>query len=150
MADLAPHQLDLVIVATVTPDHSFPSTASLVQDALGASRAGAFDLSAGCSGFIYGLSLASGYIKAGAAEHVLVIGAETLSRIVDWTDRNTCVLFGDGAGAVVMSAYSDPAVSRRRSWAATAQVENCLSCLRVAVAVPLLTKPLATAIILSR
>jgi 3-oxoacyl-[acyl-carrier-protein] synthase-3 len=106
VADIAPHQLDLVIVATVTPDHLFPATASLVQDALGASRAGAFDLSAGCSGFIYAVSLASGFIRSGSAEHVLVVGAETLSRIVDWTDRNTCVLFGDGAGAVVLSAYS--------------------------------------------
>jgi 3-oxoacyl-[acyl-carrier-protein] synthase-3 len=108
VADLAPNQIDLVIVATVTPDHSFPSTASLVQDALGAAKAGAFDLSAGCSGFIYGLVLASGYISGGCAEHVLVIGAETLSRIVDWTDRNTCVLFGDGAGAVVLSAADRP------------------------------------------
>lgn len=107
VADVAPAQLDLVIVATVTPEYAFPSTASLVQDALGAANAGAFDLSAGCSGFIYGLSLASDFIRSGAGQHVLVIGAETLSRITDWTDRNTCVLFGDGAGAVVVSARQE-------------------------------------------
>ncbi len=104
VADVAPSDLGLVIVATVTPEYAFPSTASLVQDALGADKAGAFDLSAGCSGFMYALSLAADVIRSGGAEHVLVIGAETLSRIVDWTDRNTCVLFGDGAGAVVVSA----------------------------------------------
>ncbi len=107
VANLPPSRLDLIIVATVTPEYSFPSTASVVQDALGASSAGAFDLSAGCSGFLYGLNMANGYIRSGMAEHVLVIGAETLSRIVDWTDRNTCVLFGDGAGAVVVSACTD-------------------------------------------
>jgi 3-oxoacyl-[acyl-carrier-protein] synthase III len=103
VAGLPPTQLNLVIVATATPEYVFPSTASLIQDALGASAAGAFDLSAGCSGFIYALSIAANAVRSGAAEHVLVIGAETLSRIVDWTDRNTCVLFGDGAGAVVVS-----------------------------------------------
>lgn len=103
-AGLAATQLDAVIVATVTPDYPFPSTASLVQDALGAAAAGAFDLAAGCSGFIYALTVATGLVRSGAAEHVLVIGAETLSRIVDWTDRNTCVLFGDGAGAVIVGA----------------------------------------------
>lgn len=107
VAGLPPSRLDLVIVATATPEHVFPSTASLVQDALGASSAGAFDLSAGCSGFIYALNMAIGTVKSGAAEHVLVIGSETLSRITDWTDRNTCVLFGDGAGAVVVSACAD-------------------------------------------
>lgn len=106
-ANLAPAQVNLVIVATATPEYVFPSTACLVQDALGASAAGAFDLSAGCSGFIYALSLAANAVRSGAAEHVLVIGAETLSRITDWTDRNTCVLFGDGAGAVVVSACAE-------------------------------------------
>lgn len=104
VADLAASQMDMVIVATATPDYQFPSTASLVQDALGASGAGAFDLSAGCSGFIYALSVAASVVRSGMADHILVIGAETLSRITDWTDRNTCVLFGDGAGAVVVSA----------------------------------------------
>jgi 3-oxoacyl-[acyl-carrier-protein] synthase-3 len=104
VANLPPSQLDLVIVATTMPDYPFPATACLVQDALGATRAGAFDLGAACSGFIYALSMASGYIRSGNAEHVLVIGSETLSRMMDWNDRNTCVLFGDGAGAVVLSA----------------------------------------------
>ena len=107
VADLAPAQIGLVIVATVTPEYPFPATASLVQDALGAANAGAFDLGAGCSGFIYALSMAADVIRAGSAQHVLVIGAETLSRIIDWTDRNTCVLFGDGAGAVVVSACAE-------------------------------------------
>jgi 3-oxoacyl-[acyl-carrier-protein] synthase III len=107
VAGLPPSRLDLIIVATATPEYVFPSTASLVQDALGASVAGAFDLSAGCSGFIYALNMAICAVKSGSAEHVLVVGAETLSRITDWTDRNTCVLFGDGAGAVVVSACAD-------------------------------------------
>ena len=108
VAKLSPAQLDLVIVATITPEHTFPATACLVQDRLGAVNAGAFDLSAGCSGFIYGLSVAADVIRAGSCKHVLVIGAETLSRIVDWTDRETCVLFGDGAGAVVVSGSEVP------------------------------------------
>jgi 3-oxoacyl-[acyl-carrier-protein] synthase-3 len=108
VAKLSPAQLDMIIVATVTPEHIFPATACLVQDSLGAVNAGAFDLSAGCSGFIYGLSLTADSIRAGSYQHVLVIGAETLSRIVDWDDRHTCVLFGDGAGAVVVSASQTP------------------------------------------
>ncbi len=108
VADIMPEQLDLVIVATVTPEYMFPATACCVQNALGATRAGAFDLSAGCSGFLYGLSLASHVIRNGGAENALIIGAETLSKITDWTDRATCVLFGDGAGAVVLSATSQP------------------------------------------
>lgn len=104
VARLNPPQLDLIIVATVTPDYSLPATACLVQDSLGANRAAAFDLSAGCSGFIYGLSVAAQLLKAGAYQTALVIGAETLSRITDWEDRTTCVLFGDGAGAVVLQA----------------------------------------------
>ena len=103
-ANLSPSQLDLIIVATATPDHAFPSTACLVQDALGATRAAAFDLAAGCSGFVYGVSVASGLIAADQYRNVLVIGAETLSRITDWSDRATCILFGDGAGAIVLQA----------------------------------------------
>lgn len=103
-AGLSPLRLDLIIVATATPEHIFPSTASLLQDALGASHAGAYDLSAGCSGFVYALSMASAAIRSGDASHVLVVGAETMSRVTDWGDRNTCVLFGDGAGAVIVSA----------------------------------------------
>jgi len=108
VANLDPAQLDLVVVATVTPDYAFPATACLLQDALGAEGAAAFDLSAGCSGFVYGLSVVTDLIAAGGYEHGLVIGAETLSRITDWTDRNTCVLFGDGAGAVVLQANGAP------------------------------------------
>jgi 3-oxoacyl-[acyl-carrier-protein] synthase-3 len=104
VADQDPAQLDLIIVATVTPDHSFPATACLLQDALGAEKAAAFDLSAGCSGFVYGLALAADLLAIGSYHHALVIGAETLSRITDWTDRGTCVLFGDGAGAVLLEA----------------------------------------------
>ncbi|MFD2116866.1 beta-ketoacyl-ACP synthase III [Paenibacillus yanchengensis] len=101
-ANLTVDDIDLIIVATVTPDMFFPSTACLVQEKLGANRAAAFDLSAACSGFIYGLSVANSMIATGMYNHVLVIGAETLSRITDYTDRNTCILFGDGAGAVVV------------------------------------------------
>jgi 3-oxoacyl-[acyl-carrier-protein] synthase-3 len=108
VADIDPVHLDLIIVATVTPDHLFPATACLVQDSLGAEKAAAFDLSAGCSGFVYGLSVAADLLKTGNYEHALVIGAEVLSRITDWTDRGTCVLFGDGAGAVVLKASATP------------------------------------------
>lgn len=108
IAGLSPDQLDLIIVATATPDYSFPATACLVQDALGASRAGAFDLAAGCSGFLYGLSVGSQMIISGAYDNVLVIGAETLSRIMDYTDRATCVLFGDGAGAFILQVSEEP------------------------------------------
>jgi 3-oxoacyl-[acyl-carrier-protein] synthase-3 len=103
-----PVDLDLIIVPTMTPDHLFPATACLVQDALGAPRAAAFDLSAGCTGFIYGLSIAAQGISTGAYDHALVIGAETISRIIDWTDRRTCVLFGDGAGAVLLGVSNAP------------------------------------------
>jgi 3-oxoacyl-[acyl-carrier-protein] synthase-3 len=108
VACLSPANLDLIIVATATPEHIFPSTACLVQDGLGALHAGAFDLSAGCSGFVYGLSMAVNSIQAGNCRNVLVIGAETMSRIIDWKDRGTAVLFGDGAGAVVVSASDVP------------------------------------------
>ena len=108
VADRDPAYLDLIIVATVTPDHAFPSTACLLQDALGASKAAAFDLSAGCSGFVYSLALAADLLAVGSYERALVVGAETLSRITDWTDRGTCVLFGDGAGAVLLEANGAP------------------------------------------
>jgi 3-oxoacyl-[acyl-carrier-protein] synthase-3 len=104
VADVKASELDLIIVATCTPDYIFPSTACLVQDSLGSPHAAAFDLAAGCSGFVYALSSAASYISAGIYENALVIGSETLSRIVDWADRTTCVLFGDGAGAVVLQA----------------------------------------------
>ena len=104
VAKLAPQKLDLIIVATATPEFIFPATACLVQDALGALHAAAFDLSAGCTGFVYALSVAAQMIRSGAQRNAVVIGAETLSRIVNWQDRSTCVLFGDGAGAVVLEA----------------------------------------------
>jgi 3-oxoacyl-[acyl-carrier-protein] synthase-3 len=108
VADLPPSKIDLIICASSSPEHIFPATACLIQDAIGAVNAGAYDLSAACSGFVYGLSQARGAILAGDAEYVLVVGAETLSRLVDWTDRNTCVLFGDGAGAVLLAASDVP------------------------------------------
>jgi len=107
-ARIAPSAVDLIIVATLSPEHIFPSTAALVQDALGATRAGAFDLSAACSGFIYALSMASNAIQSGMAKVVVVIGAETLSRVLDPEDRSTYPLFGDGAGAVVLQAHTMP------------------------------------------
>jgi 3-oxoacyl-[acyl-carrier-protein] synthase-3 len=102
-AGVAPEELGLIIVATNTPDTIFPSTACLVQDRLGANNAAAFDLAAGCTGFVYALATGSQFIISGTYRKVLVIGAECLSRIVNWEDRKTCVLFGDGAGAVVLS-----------------------------------------------
>ena len=104
VADILPIDLDLIVVATSTPENIFPSTASLVQDWLNAHHAGAFDLSAACSGFVYAMNMASDSIRAGSIRTALVIGAETMSRILDWQDRSTCILFGDGAGAVVLTA----------------------------------------------
>ncbi len=100
--------VDVVIVATLTPHFSVPATASLVQHAIGARRAGAFDLNAACAGFVYGMELARSLVAGGRHRTVLLIGSDTLSRIVDWTDRSTCVLFGDGAGAVVVQAAEEP------------------------------------------
>ena len=109
-AGLAPNDIDLVIVATSTPDYVFPSTACLVQRSLGIVGGAAFDVQAVCSGFVYGLTVADAMIRTGGARHALVIGAETFSRILDWNDRGTCVLFGDGAGAVVLSASERPGI----------------------------------------
>ena len=95
--------IDLVVLATTTPDNTFPSTATKVQAMLGMKHGAAFDIQAVCSGFIYALAVGDNFIKAGQAERVLVIGAETVSRILDWEDRSTCVLFGDGGGAVVLA-----------------------------------------------
>lgn len=108
VANLKPTDLDLIVCSTSTPEHIFPATACLVQDRIGAVKAGAFDLLAACSGFIYGLNLGAQAIKSGSLRHVLVIGTETLSRFVNWSDRNTCILFGDGAGAFVLSAHDEP------------------------------------------
>ncbi len=103
-AGMAVKDIDLIIVATATPDHTFPATAAEVQRKLGSKRGAAFDMQAVCSGFVYGLTVADAMIKAGQARNVLLIGAETFSRILDWEDRGTCVLFGDGAGAFVLQA----------------------------------------------
>ena len=114
-AGLTPADIDLIIVGTTTPDFTFPSTATLLQARLGVSGGAAFDVQAVCSGFIYGLSIADNFIARGQAKTVLVVGAETMSRILDWTDRSTCVLFGDGAGAMVLQAHEpgpDPAAER--------------------------------------
>lgn len=106
-ADILPTEIDLIVVATSTPEHVFPSTASLVQDWLGASNAGAFDLAAACSGFVYALNMAADSIKSGSIQTAVVIGSETMSRVLDWQDRSTCILFGDGAGAVVLQANKE-------------------------------------------
>jgi 3-oxoacyl-[acyl-carrier-protein] synthase-3 len=102
-AGLAAEKLDLIVCATSTPDETFPSTATRVQAGLGLTRGAAFDVQAVCSGFVYALSVADNFVRCGQADNVLVIGAETFSRILDWQDRSTCVLFGDGAGAVVLT-----------------------------------------------
>ncbi len=108
VANLAPDQVELIIVASATPEHIFPATACLVQDQIGAIKAGAFDLSAACSGFLYALNMAAQAIRTGSLNNVLVIGAETLSKFTDWEDRNTCVLFGDGSGAFVLQGSDKP------------------------------------------
>ena len=107
-AQVSPADIDLIIIATSTPDYLCPPVSSMVQDQLGAARAGAFTLVAGCTGFVYGLVTASQFIENGLYERVLVVGVETLSRAVDWTDRSTCVLFGDGCGAVLVEASDTP------------------------------------------
>jgi len=109
VANLSPADIDLIIVATSSPEHLFPATACLIQDRIGATKAGAFDLMAACSGFMYALNMATQAIRSESCENALVIGAETLSRIVNWKDRETCVLFGDGAGAFVLQACDEPA-----------------------------------------
>jgi 3-oxoacyl-[acyl-carrier-protein] synthase III len=108
IANLPPSDLDLIIVSTSTPEHFFPSTASLVQDRLGAEKAGAFDLLAACTGFIYALQMGAQTIRSGSASNILIVGAEVLSRFTNWQDRNTCILFGDGAGAFVLQASETP------------------------------------------
>jgi len=104
VTDILPSEIDLIIVATSTPESVFPSTASLIQNWLGANNAGAFDLSAACSGFVYGVNMATQAIRSGSIRTAVVIGSETMTRVMDWQDRATCILFGDGAGAVVIQA----------------------------------------------
>lgn len=101
-AKVLPEAIDLILVATISPDYIFPSTACMVQKHIGATNAAAFDINAGCTGFIYALTTAKAFVKSGIYKKVLVVGAETLSKIVNWKDRNTCVLFGDGAGACIV------------------------------------------------
>jgi 3-oxoacyl-[acyl-carrier-protein] synthase-3 len=113
-AGMSGRDLDLIVVATSTPDETFPATATRVQAALGMTRGAAFDVQAVCSGFVFALAVADNFVKAGQARTALVIGAETFSRILDWTDRGTCVLFGDGAGALVVEAQMQPGTRKDR------------------------------------
>ena len=109
-AGIKASEIDLIIVATTTPDRIFPSTACLMQDKLGISSCPAFDIQAVCSGFVYAVATADNFIKSGAARCALVVGAEAMSRITDWTDRSNCILWGDGAGAVIMEASDEPGI----------------------------------------
>jgi 3-oxoacyl-[acyl-carrier-protein] synthase-3 len=110
MAGVGPEDIDLIIVATTTPDQVFPSTACILQDKLGVRQGAAFDMQAVCGGFVFALNTADLYIRGGQARTALVVGAEALTRLLDWTDRSTCVLFGDGAGAVVLQASETPGI----------------------------------------
>ena len=131
-AGLQPAAIDLIILATSTPDQIFPSTACLVQDELGMAGAAAFDVQAVCSGFVYGLAVADAMIRTGPYRKALVIGAEVFSRILDWNDRTTCVLFGDGAGAVVLEAAADPGILAARLHADGSQAKILCTAGRVA------------------
>jgi 3-oxoacyl-[acyl-carrier-protein] synthase-3 len=113
-AGIAPESIDLVVLATTTPDDTMPSTATKVQHRLGITSGAAFDINAACSGFVYAMSVANGFIASGQAKRVLVVGAETYSRILDWNDRGTCILFGDGAAALVLDAQEQKGTSDDR------------------------------------
>lgn len=115
-AGIDPENIDLIIVATGTPDRVYPSTACLLQQRLGIKSCVAFDIQAACSGAIFALSIADQYIKSGAAKHVLIVGSEICSRIVDWSDRSTCILFGDGAGALLLGASDEAGVLSTHIW----------------------------------
>jgi 3-oxoacyl-[acyl-carrier-protein] synthase-3 len=119
-AGISGADLDLIVLATATPDETFPATATVVQKALGMHKGAAFDLQAVCAGFVYGVSVADSMIKNGLAGTALVIGAETFSRILDWNDRGTCVLFGDGAGAIVLKGETGKGTSADRGILANA------------------------------
>ncbi len=114
MAGIAASEIDLIVCATSTPDETFPATATRVQEQLGMTRGAAFDVQAVCSGFVYGLAVADNFVRVGQAQTALVIGAETFSRILDWNDRSTCVLFGDGAGAVVLRGAESSGDTKER------------------------------------
>lgn len=114
MAGIAASEIDLIVCATSTPDETFPATATRVQEQLGMTRGAAFDVQAVCSGFVYGLAVADNFVRVGQAQTALVIGAETFSRILDWNDRSTCVLFGDGAGAVVLRGAESTGDTKER------------------------------------
>jgi 3-oxoacyl-[acyl-carrier-protein] synthase III len=118
-AGIDAHSIDLIVLATSTPDHTFPATAVAIQNGLGITHGAAFDLQAVCSGFVFALATADNFLRSGAFNRALVIGAETFSRILDWTDRATCVLFGDGAGAVVLRAEPQPGSRADRGVLAT-------------------------------
>ena len=109
-AGLSPADIDFILVGTTTPDLIFPNVGCLLQEKLGVRRGPAFSIEAACTGFLYGLVVADQFVRSGQAKHALVIGAETMSRIIDWTDRETCVLFGDGAGAVILGAAEKPGI----------------------------------------
>lgn len=125
-AGMEPEDLDVIIVATVTPDMLYPSTASCVQKGLGTRKIPVFDLSAACSGFLYGLEVANGLISNGTCKNILLAGAEVMSKVVDWEDRNTCVLFGDGAGAVVVAATDADHGIYASSWGADGSIGELL------------------------
>ncbi len=146
-AGVTAQQIDLIIVATITPDMPFPSTACLVQKKIGAKRAAAFDLEAACSGFIYGLEIAQQFIMSRTYDTVLVIGAEKLSAIVDWKDRNTCVLFGDGAGAAVLQNRPNSHGLLTAVMGADGEKPICSTCLAAAAAVQPRSIPLTRACI---
>lgn len=138
-AGLDPKELDLIIVATITPDSFMPSVACMVQAKLGAERAVAFDLTAACTGLIYGLVTAERFISSGMYKNALVIGAETLSKVLDWEDRSTCVLFGDGAGAVVLSATEDMKGILAAKLLSDGSKQHYLTCKALPVANPYVT-----------
>lgn len=143
-AALKPEDLDLIICATITPDSFMPAVACIVQDRLGAVRAAAFDLTAACTGMIYGIVTADQFIRTGMYQHVLVVGAETLSKVLDWDDRATCVLFGDGAGAVVLSAVEDSRGIWASALSSDGSKQDFLTCPAIPLSNPYVIPPLET------